>query len=371
MANLQMVYETVSAQLAVLSQATADLYLEGVKEAADLVHHQQFIVIVVPPKVLGEFQKLLEDVTIILHTIESNLTPALARLTPLIVEEVKASIRDALPPCNDWTPININHASLRIVAQVPGRIFIGAELSRSGEYLDAAVNYTVEVMEAVRALDTVHPCLRPQRLALADELLRPVVAAHRRMEGSEKPDDMLQWLMNGQDSLIFVAVHTTGVTLTNALPATFPELRDEIRPVLAEHKDVLNNSTLQAMKKVDNFLKETTRLQLFGFDAMQRQVNKTFTLSNGQVIPAGVVVQVSSATISRDADIFPNPDKLDPWRFFRLREEARARALMIVPSLFLNYDIRLPEGVQERYPNLSFGPTLHPIRRRPCAGITC
>jgi hypothetical protein len=78
------------------------------------------------------------------------------------------------------------------------------------------------------------------------------------------------------------------------------------------------------MKKVDSFLKETMRMDPAGFASFQRKVNKTFALSNGQVIPAGVVIEVPSYAISHDPEVFPNPDEFDPWRFARLREQARA-----------------------------------------------
>jgi cytochrome P450 len=109
-----------------------------------------------------------------------------------------------------------------------------------------------------------------------------------------------------------------------AYPQYIPELRDEIRTVLAEHGGVFTSPALQAMKKLDSFLKETMRLNPGGTASFQRKVNKPFTLSNGQVIPAGVVIEVPSAAISHDPEIFPNPDKFDPWRFFHLREQARA-----------------------------------------------
>lgn len=226
---------------------------------------QEFTVIVVPPKFLGELRKLPDSVVsfegaisqtmhatytklpmgdnLISHTIKTSLTPALVRLNPSIADEVQESIRQELPPCDDWTPININHKLLRIVALVSGRVFIGAELSRSEDYLGAAINYTIEMMQAVEALDRMRPWLRPilgnrlpevkkldQRLALADKFMRPVVAARRQMQDSEKPDDMLQWLMDGQDKfkqytteelarvqlgLSFAAIHTTTLTSTN------------------------------------------------------------------------------------------------------------------------------------------------------------
>ncbi|KAK3290825.1 cytochrome P450 [Chaetomium fimeti] len=430
----------------------ADLYAEGYKKFKDsvfrIVTTNKFTVIVVPPKFLGELRKLPDDVvsfndaltqvmhtkytklpvgeSTVPHTVKTSLTPALVRLNPTIAEEVQQSILQELPPCNDWTSLNINRKLLRIVALVSGRIFIGAELSRSEEYLDAAISYTMELMEARRALEEVRPWLRPfigsrlpevkkldQRRLQADKFLRPIVAARRQMQDGEKPDDMLQWMMDGEDkvkqsttrelamlqlAISFAAIHTTTLTATNvfynlaAYPQYIPELRDEIRTVLAEHNGVFTSSAMQAMKKLDSFLKETMRLDPAGTVSFQRKVKKTFTLSNGQVIPAGVVVEVPSAAIGRDSDVFPDADKFDPWRFSRLREEARQSGeveaaaqnqfvsvnptvltfgfgrhacpgrffaaneiKMIVANFVLAYDMALPEGVTERYPNLTFG----------------
>jgi cytochrome P450 len=79
------------------------------------------------------------------------------------------------------------------------------------------------------------------------------------------------------------------------------------------------------MKKLDSFIKETMRINPPGFNSFTRKVNKPFTLSNGEVIPAGVVIEVPAVAVTRDPEVFENPDVFDPWRFYRLREEARAR----------------------------------------------
>ena len=232
----------------------------------DVLH--EFTVIAVPPQFLGELKKLPDDVvslndaiaqtlhakytklivgeTLVAHTIKTSLTPALARLNPAIADEVQESISRELPPCHEWTLVNINHKLLRIVALVSGRVFIGPELSRNEEYLDAAISYTIELMQASRALDQMRPWMRPflgsrlpevrkidRRLVQADKFLRPIVAARRQLEGPEKPDDMLQWLMDGgQDNtkfkqlsteklarlqliISFAAIHTTTLTSTN------------------------------------------------------------------------------------------------------------------------------------------------------------
>ena len=49
------------------------------------------------------------------------------------------------------------------------------------------------------------------------------------------------------------------------MPEIVPELRAEIRAVLAENNNVFTSTALQGMKKLDSFLKET--LRLYGVNA--------------------------------------------------------------------------------------------------------
>ncbi|KAL2263955.1 hypothetical protein VTK26DRAFT_3949 [Humicola hyalothermophila] len=440
---------------------SSPMYLDGYKRFKDkifrIITTDKSHVIVVPPKYLAELRKLPDDVVsfddaiaqrmhakytklivgqdLIPHTIKTSLTPSLVRLNPSISEEVLDSLKQTLPPCDDWTPVNINQKLLRIVALVSGRVFIGTELSRSEEYLDAAINYTIELMAARRAVDVMRPWLRPflanrlpevrrlnERIAQADRFLRPVVEARQAMPDSEKPDDLLQWIMDGQDKfkrytskelahiqleISFAAIHTTTLTATHvfynlaAYPEYIPELRDEIRTVLAEHGGVFSSSALQAMKKLDSFLKETMRLNPPSVSSFQRKVRKTFTLSNGQVIPAGVVIEIPALSILTDPDVFENPEKFDPWRFARLRDRARVEGeveaaaqnqfvsvsanyllfgygrhacpgrffaaneiKMIVANIILAYNIKLPDGVTERFPNIHHASAIIPDPRK-------
>ena len=49
------------------------------------------------------------------------------------------------------------------------------------------------------------------------------------------------------------------------MPEIVPELREEIRDVLAESGGVFSSSALQKMKKMDSFLRETSRHHPPGF----------------------------------------------------------------------------------------------------------
>jgi cytochrome P450 len=153
-----------------------------------------------------------------------------------------------MPDCTDWTPVPIYMTLATMVAKISGRVFVGPELCRNKDYVDCAVNYTMDVMGVVREVKALNPWLKPifaPRLAvrkrlqkreqqMAHDILYPVVRAREEAEAKdpnwEKPDDMLSWAMNRrkdyggrsteymaklQLGLIFAAVHTTTSSATN------------------------------------------------------------------------------------------------------------------------------------------------------------
>ncbi|CAG2014307.1 unnamed protein product [Fusarium graminearum] len=375
-----------------------------------------------------KYTKIETSVPIIPHTIKGHLTPALSRLSAIISDEVRQSLELSIPSCDDWTEVNIHHSLLRIVGMVSGRVFIGPELCRSEQYLDAAINYTMEVMGAQRAVQNMRPWLRPflaqsqpevkrlyQRIAEAEAFLHPVVES--RIEAMadlsyEKPDDFLQWLIDGKDKfpdknsqnlakvqlgLTFAAVHTTTLTATNAfydlaaMPDLQVELRDEVREALLQSEGVFTSNALQGMKKMDSFLKETLRVHPATMASFQRKVLKPFTLSNGQVIPAGLMIEIPAVAVNSDPYIFPHADEFDPLRFYRIRTQAKDESFvenaannqfvsvnqssltfgygrhacpgrffaaneikMILAHALLRYDVKLVGSETRRYPNIEF-----------------
>jgi cytochrome P450 len=118
---------------------------------------------------------------------------------------------------------------------------------------------------------------------------------------------------------------------------------------------------------------------------------QTFTLSNGQVIPAGITIEVPAVSINSDLDVFPDADKFDPLRFYKLRQDAKTAGSveggalnqfvsvsqnsltfgygrhacpgrffaaneikMILSNLLRDYEIKLVDGSTGRYPNIEF-----------------
>jgi len=182
-----------------------------------------------------------------------------------------------------------------------------------------------------------------------------------------------------------------------AYPEYIPELRDEIRSILSETGGVFTSPALQGMKKLDSFLKETMRFDPLGIASFERKVLKPFTLSSGQQIPAGIVIEVPAHAIAQDPQFYASPDKFDGLRFYNMRQKAKEAGQfeaaaqgqfvsvsqsslsfgygrhacpgrffagneikMIVANCLLQYDIKLAEGHTERYRNFDIGGSVSP-----------
>lgn len=130
--------------------------------------------------------------------------------------------------------------------------------------------------------------------------------------------------------------------------------------------------------------------------SFERKVLKPFTFSNGQTIPAGVIIQVPSGGVNFDDTIFEDPETFDAMRYYNLRQakdaaESGVRAAevvansqfvsvgtssltfgygrhacpgrffaaneikMVIATMLLHYDMKMVDGQTERHKNLSFG----------------
>ncbi|KAI9146868.1 Cytochrome P450 monooxygenase ATR2 [Paramyrothecium foliicola] len=286
-----------------------------------------------------KYTKIQTCVPIIPHTIKGDLTPSLVRLNPTIDEEVREALALEMPSSSDWVELDIHKALVRVVAMASGRVFIGPELCRNEQYLDSAINYTIEVMTAQKVVQYLRPWMRPfvasrlpyikkldQRIKEVEDFMKPVL--EKRQKDSLDP---AQNLAKVQLGLGFAAIHTATLTATNAffdlvaLPDFARELRDEAQQALNDNNGVFTSAALQSMKKMDSFLKETLRLYPATMASFQRKVMKPFTLPNGQLIPAGVTIEVPAVGVNADSEVFANADKFDPLRFYHLREQAKEK----------------------------------------------
>lgn len=407
--------------------------------------------IVVPLSLLPEFRKLPDDVLsfpkavqkslevkytklpvdamLVVHSVKSDLTPALVRMNPTICAEVDAAIREDMPFCKDWTEVNINKELINVIAKVSGRVFVGPDLCKDPEYLDSGINFTLDVMTAINAIKRVRPWLRPflasrlpevrqlrEREQRAAEYLQPIVRGRMESEKNDPnwqpPDDMMQWMLKRsggvvsvaelaklQLGLIFAAIHTTSMTATNVLyslaatPEYIVPLREEILAVMADNDGVLTSRALQQLEKLDSYMKEVMRMFPPSVTSFSRRVMKGITLSNGQYLPPGVIVEVPARDISTDPSYYPDGDTFDGFRHVKLRrngastDHARNQFVttndtnlvfgygrhacpgrffaanelkMILVRLILEYDIKMPDNSTTRHAQLEMGRTTVP-----------
>ncbi|KAK7931192.1 hypothetical protein PG985_001904 [Apiospora marii] len=309
----------------------------------------------------SKYTNVLTDLALVAHSVRSDLTPALARINPIVYAEVEQVMREEMPECRDWTAVSAYTTVVHMVAKITGRIFVGPGLCRHPEYLDSAVNYALDVLRAQKEIKTIRPLLRPllaprlpsvrqlrEREKKAAEFFGPVVQARLDAEASDphwqKPQDMLSSLMSSgaghgvlsaaglakmQLGVIFAAVHTTSESMTHILydlsvrPEYIDPLREEIRSVMAEHGGTITTHGLQQMMKLDSFMRESLRFHPPLTTTSHREVVKGFTLSNGQYIPAGATIELPSRAVYCDPANYPDGGRLRRLPGGTAREHAR------------------------------------------------
>ncbi|KAJ4317019.1 hypothetical protein N0V94_005160 [Neodidymelliopsis sp. IMI 364377] len=384
-----------------------------------------------------KYTKVNPEFKLMIHSVRSDLTPALGRINLLVRDEVDVCVKKYMPDCKDWTEVPIYTTLVDIVAQVSGRVFVGPELCEDPEYLDCAKNYTLDLIKSIDAIKELRPWLRPvlapripevrsllQWEQTAAQFLYPLVKERKELAKNDpdwqKPDDMTQWMLDrassasedvpvevfakGQLGLIFAAIHTTTLTATNILftlaatPEYIEPLREEFRSVLAQNDGNITAKALQQMEKLDSYMKEVTRMYTPGLTSFGRRVLKGITLSNGQYIPPGVIIEVPAHAVYHDSSVYPDSDKFDGLRHYKLRrggsttDHARNQFVttneqnlswgygrhacpgrffatneikMIVARLILDYDIKMPNGLTERHDPVNFGKQSLPDTSKP------
>jgi len=239
---------------------------------------------------------------------------------------------------------------LKLVAVLSTRVFMGEELAHNDEWLDIAINYTLDLFGASRELRRWPAPLRPLANIFlksnrdlrasgkrAREIIQPIVDARRlarSQPGFQKPIDSLEWFDETakgaeydptllQLSLTLAAIHTTAdLTKTTLLQyAQHPEIMDDLRKELL---DVMptggwDKVTLYKLQLLDSSIKEAQRLKPIGAVSLGRVVMEDITLPDGTYLPKNSEILVSSHPMW-DEKIFPEPEKYDAHRFVNIRK---------------------------------------------------
>ncbi len=310
----------------------------------------------------------LTHTPVLRRAVQGYLTPKLASLMPFITSEMEYASQNQIPGCQDWTSINMNRTLLHIVSLVSGRIFVGLPLSRDEEWTTACISYTLDLLNAGRALrarsywgkvlavklGTVPEVKKVENLHnVARKLIVPIIEERETMQArgldGEIPEDMITWIMEqgGKGgSLIpykdqawiqllasLAAIHTTTLTTTNFMydlvsrPEYLEPLREEI-DIVWQMTDGLDKTSMSKLIKLDSFLKESQRLNPSNQLTFDREIRarKGFTLSNGLHLRKGAKVAVAAKQIALDSTVWENPDEFHGFRFADLRAASEENA---------------------------------------------
>lgn len=217
---------------------------------------------------------------------------------PQLREELKYILATEFPACEDWTPVKWQPFSLRAVARLSGRAFVGTSISRQEQWMDTSINFAVHVFTACVKLQFFPEWIRPlgqylvselrqirRDIKIAKDMLTPIVEERLRdldMPNTEdKPDDFIQWLIEAlpeeergdvqtqaelQMILAAASIHTTNNMLCECMSdlAANPDIQDELRREAYQILEVENGwgkkESMPRLKKLDSFMKEVQRL---------------------------------------------------------------------------------------------------------------
>ncbi|KAK2041355.1 cytochrome P450 [Colletotrichum somersetense] len=328
----------------------------------------------------SEYTYILANDPLMQSAIRLDLTPHLPQVVGGLSKEVARTVPE------------------NIIAIVSGYVFIGPELCRHPKFLDATKCFTRNAFGAAGELfpykcigSSITNFILKASLKQWPEILRWSAARFadaRVVELRKQRANLIEFLTpyapkfkmdtnaeltNVQAVLSIVAIETTTLAThfifdcVAHCPEIIPKLRQEVRSVLEEDRGVYTAKALAQMKLIDLVVKESLRL-----------------------LPKGVFVTTGLVNVVADETYYPEANSFNPYRFMDLRSGKTEDPLqyqnkelisvtkenmslgfgrpscpgrffasneikVVMAELLTNYDVRLPDGVTERYKNIVNG----------------
>ncbi|EPQ60474.1 cytochrome P450 [Gloeophyllum trabeum ATCC 11539] len=289
--------------------------------------------------------------------VRSQLTRSLTSIFPEVRDEVITTFDEIIAPKGDeWIALPALETIMQVVCRASNRVFVGLPVCRNKDYCEANVRFAVDVMASAILLNMFPKFLRPvvgNMLTLVPRTVRrvrkhlePLIEERLAKmeeygdEWTDRPNDMLQWLLKGAEGnertvdgwtrrmmvINFAAIHTSSMSFTIALfhLAANPEaylqpMREEVETVTKE--EGWSKASMQKMRKLDSFLRESQRLTGLDALALNRKVMKPFMLSDGTRLPIGTHIACAAMCTHSDNENYVSADVFDGFRFANMREE--------------------------------------------------
>ncbi|KAH8589744.1 cytochrome P450 [Bisporella sp. PMI_857] len=291
-------------------------------------------------------------------------------LTSSIVDEIRLTIDELWGlDTQSWREVQTRTLG-EVIARITNRVFVGGGLSRDrtyGYYTWCFVNSIVKYAFIIRVL--IPPLLRPILAPIVASPVRyydwrcsryivPVVkerlaaaamGANSSMPTHEQPKEMLQFLAKyavrsneSKDadpqslasrllSLNFVGIHTSTITMVNAIldimalgtkENLLGIIRTEAASVLRAHGGVWSKAAANQLVKNDSTFRESLRISAFKGRGLGREVvaPSGVTLPDGTYLPKHTRVGAPTTEIHTDGDNYDDPVAFRPLRFEKRRD---------------------------------------------------
>lgn len=327
----------------------------------------------------SKYQFLGTDDHFPITTLHKHLARNLVGLLPGIQHDIHESIDDFFgADTESWKSINLWEAWLAIVPRVTNRMLVGEATCKNQSFLKSQVAFADTLVRNGFILNMFPKILLPMVAPLvvasnwwtwrkSFSMIRPLIEQRMRDMARQSAGDadydtwepeecLITWMVRQAEadgwldkldaSLIsrsllpveFAAIHTTvvsGHAFMLDLFSTDPEhgiidvLRDEAEEVFADQKTgYWTKDGLSRLHRTDSAIRESMRVSHFATALTHRKVIAKEGVTNakeGWHVPYGSYLMLDLAGTHHDADLYPEPDKYDPFRFSRIREEFEAR----------------------------------------------
>ncbi|KAJ3569657.1 hypothetical protein NP233_g4898 [Leucocoprinus birnbaumii] len=324
-----------------------------------------------------------------IRVVRGVMTKNIAARYPDVLDEMNKTLDVILAGADkDWINLPSFTSAIQIVSRFSARFFVGSKLSSDARYTEIMEKFTVHVVIDGGMLSMLPGWLKPLvsrlqfdtegKIREIEEFLRPIITERLEKGTMEDPDaesnDMITWLWNAapedQRTLYDIAIRIIWLNVA-AIRTTSAVLTHVLYDL--KQRDG-NKISIEKMKKLDSFVKESQRLHGSDPAMSDRIATNDFTFSNGTFIPKGTHFAAAGHAINHDGRVYSNPYEfqgfryvdMDPakWQMTSLNLEymgfgigkracpgrffATAELKTVVARILLDYDIKLPNENEGR-----------------------
>ncbi|EAU87973.1 cytochrome P450 [Coprinopsis cinerea okayama7 len=288
--------------------------------------------------------------------VRGALTKGFSSRMEEIRDEFVQAVSDVMSIGTEWSSFKVHKSLLPIISRTTNRFFVGLPLCRNEEFCRIQESLTVHLVAAGTFLNLLPAPFRP----IVGKLITKFPSANRKIEKhlaplfqermemdakhgrkwEGRPADVISWLLdaapdhrrNLEDlsgrviALNIAAIHTTSVVLCNTL-FELAARQEYFAPLRSEVEDAINTygwtkEATTKMRKVDSFIRESSRVTGITAVSMIRNSRSDFTFSNGVVVPAGFRVAVPADATHRDPQYYEDPHTFKGFRFVDESEDS-------------------------------------------------